>query len=308
MRPANPGTFVAVDWGTSSFRLWVLDGSGRILGESRGPDGMVPAARDGFSTVLARHLDRADAPEGAPVVISGMAGARQGWVETPYLPVGRDLRDLATAARPVAFAGRAVHVLPGVSRAERTRADVMRGEETQVLGLLQKSESVERIVMPGTHSKWVRVKGRVIVDFSTFLTGELFALLTAQSTLASVMEGNEAPGPTGDFDDAVRSALDHPAAALERLFGLRAAGLLGFDPPATLRTRLSGLLIGAEVGLARARYGTGPVTLVAAGGTCALYERALRLAGLAVTPEDSETAARAGLLAAARTLHPEILS
>ncbi len=308
MPGADASGVVAVDWGTSSFRLWVLDRDGAVLSESRGPEGMSRAATLGFPEVLSRHLERAKAPAGLPVVIAGMAGARQGWTEAAYMTTGAPLVDLAAQAVAVPFAGREVHILPGVAQDHRGEADVMRGEETQLLGLLHSDAPPERVVMPGTHSKWVSLQDGAIARFTTYLTGELFGLLTQHSTLAPALETSVDVIASADFEQAVGDAFSRPAAALEQLFGLRAGGLLGHTTAEVGRVRLSGLLIGAEIGLAAERHGLGPVTLVASGSAAELYGLALRKAGLPFTLADAAEAARSGLRAAARSLYTEYLS
>jgi 2-dehydro-3-deoxygalactonokinase len=292
--------FVAVDWGTSSFRAWLMAADGMPLAESRSGDGMLHSIAAGFGNVLQQHLGKLGAPAGLPVVICGMAGARQGWVEAPYL---------RTPTRPDGLHGGAVRVdapgdiriLPGIAHAHAACPDVMRGEETQLLGSMPPDYS-GLVCMPGTHSKWVTVDAGCILAFSTFMTGELFSVLCKHSLLEHATEPSQPPAPA---DPAFRMGLD--AGMKEgldiQLFRLRAAQLLGFEQRAQGSARLSGLLIGSEIAAASRRYGVrDKVLLLASGPLGKLYEFALSSAGFDVTAIDADMAARAGLAKAAINL------
>lgn len=283
----------AADWGTSRFRLWLLDPEGRVLAERRSDEGLAEAGAAGFATVLETHLEALGAAADLPVLVCGMAGSRQGWVEAPYLPVPVALAEIPRAAVPVPGARRPVLILPGLSQADPP--DVMRGEETQLLGTALADGTV---CLPGTHSKWAVLEGGRVTRFATFMTGELFDLLAHRSILRHGL-GTPAGGPA--FADGVAAALAAPETVLTRLFGLRAAGLLGAAAPDAAASRLSGLLVGLELAGARAAFGAaGPVALVASGPLAALYGQALALAGFSALPQDAEAAVRAGLLGAAR--------
>ena len=292
--------FVAVDWGTSSFRAWLMAANGTPLAETRSSDGMLHCLAAGFENVLHRHLARLGAPAGLPVVICGMAGARQGWMEAPYL---------RTPTRPDALHGGAVRVdapgdiriLPGIAHANATCPDVMRGEETQLLGAMPPDYS-GLVCMPGTHSKWVSVEAGCIESFSTFMTGELFSVLCKHSLLEHAIEPGQPPTPA---DPAFRMGLE--AGMKEgldsQLFRLRAAQLLGFEERAQGSARLSGLLIGSEIAAASRRYGVrDKLLLLATGPLGQLYEFALSSAGFGVTAMDADRASQAGLAKAAMNL------
>ena len=179
--------FVVVDWGTSSFRGWLMSATGETLAESRGNEGMLHcAAGAGFAPVLDHHLARLGAPEKVPVLICGMAGARQGWVEAPYIKTPTRLDALHEAAIRVASPGD-IRILPGIAQAQAGRPDVMRGEETQLLGVTEPDFS-GLVCIPGTHSKWVRIEDGCVVAFSTYMTGELFATLAQHSILMHAVE------------------------------------------------------------------------------------------------------------------------
>lgn len=290
---------VLVDWGTTSFRLWLADGNGDVLAESRGREGMMHAAQVGFAAVLARHLAVVDAPAGLPVLVCGMAGARQGWMEAPYLDTPARLGELAAHAVCVTGEAADIRILPGIAHRDPDHPSVMRGEETQLLGL----DAADALVcMPGTHCKWVCIEGGVVRAFSTFMTGELFDVLARHSILRHAVEGEGRPAaPDAAFRAAMAQASARPDAAWARLFALRPAQLLGLQESGEGASRLSGLLIGAEVGAARALHpGEQEVALVASGPVADLYRLALEENGWCVRSIDAEAATLAGLTAAAR--------
>ena len=177
---------MVVDWGTSSFRGWLMSAGGEALAESRGGEGMLHCIEAGFAPVLRDHLARLGAPQAAPVLICGMAGARQGWVEAPYLMTPTRLDALHEGAIRIDAPGD-IRILPGVAQAQAGRPDVMRGEETQLLGVTE-SDFSGLVCIPGTHSKWIRIEDGRIVAFSTYMTGELFSVISQHSILAHAVE------------------------------------------------------------------------------------------------------------------------
>lgn len=304
---AKVASFVGVDWGTSSFRLWLLSRDGTALAESRGPEGMLHCATAGFQPVLDKHLAAAGADPDLPVLICGMAGARQGWLEAPYVrtPVTLDRLHEHTVRVPVD--GRDIRIMPGLAQADASAPDVMRGEETQLLGSLSPDFS-GLVCMPGTHCKWVSVSSGRVERFSTFMTGELFSVVSRHSILMHAREEGASTEPDdATFLAAARAMLADPASFLPSLFSIRAGQLLGFEERRQGAAHLSGLLIGAEVGAAAARLGNRdePVVLVAAGGLGRLYEAVLGAAGLSVSIVDAEDISRRGLARAAASIWSE---
>ncbi len=304
---ARAAALVAADWGTSSLRVWALLPSGVVLAARQSDEGMSRLQPGEFEPALRRHLAAIGLPAGEtplPVVLCGMVGARQGWQEAGYVDAPTRLEALCGHALALPAEALDVRILPGLADRQDGRDDVMRGEETQLLGLLQAEPSFSGLAcLPGTHSKWVRLDAGEILGFHTAMTGEMFAVLSRHSVLRHSLDG---AGPSGDPDSpdflhGVASGLAEPGRLLAALFGLRAAGLLRGVAGARAADRLSGLLIGTEI--AAAPPGA-PVTLVAAGSLAALYARALGLAGRAVRTVDAEAAVRRGLLLAARQLWP----
>jgi 2-dehydro-3-deoxygalactonokinase len=286
---------VAVDWGTSSFRGWLMSAAGEPLAESRGEEGMMYCARTGFAPVLRDHLARLGAPETIPVVICGMAGARQGWVEAPYLKTPTRLDALHEGAIRIEAAGD-IRILPGIAQARADRPDVMRGEETQLLGVTE-SDFTGLVCIPGTHSKWIGIEAGHVVGFTTYMTGELFSVISQHSILVHAVESAAAlEAGSEPFREGFAAAQAAPAGLTASLFRLRAAQLLGFEQRADGAARLSGLLIGTEIADALQRHGAHrQLRLIGAGSLGRLYEAALGEAGFAVTAVDAEQASRRGL-------------
>ena len=289
----------AVDWGTSSFRLWLLGHDGAVLAETRSGEGMMAAREAGFSAVLERHLEELSAPAGLPVIVCGMAGAKQGWREAAYLDTPAALADVIGRAVRVEDAVRDVRILPGVAQRDPDWPDVMRGEETQLIGAIGQGVSSGLVCMPGTHSKWARLDGTRIEHFSTAMTGEMFALLKSQSVLRHSLNGPlDGPGQDEGFVAGARDGLDNPAGLLGQLFTVRAASLLSGQAPDWCAGYLSGLLIGTEIAANRNEISTDPVPLIGSDKLCALYMRVLHMAGASGRLVDSTEVVLAGLTAA----------
>lgn len=297
----------AVDWGTTSFRLWLLDRGGNVLAERRGDEGLMVAMERGFGDVLERHLAAAGAPETLPAVLCGMVGARQGWREAVYLDAPAKLEDIPAHAVAVEHARREVRILPGVAQRRSGYPDVMRGEETKLLGAGQGHRADGLVCIPGTHSKWVRLHQGRLEEFHTSMTGDAFAALSRHTVLRLTLADDAEVDPADPvFSRAVLGASERPQEALFRAFSIRPATLLGTLPDSEAAASLSGLLIGLEIAGARSRFGAfGQVTLIAMGRFAALYDAALTTAGIAVEPVDADDAVRSGLFDAASRLWPE---
>ena len=299
---ADKKPFAAVaDWGTTRFRLWTLDANGAVLGESRGDDGLLKAKEAGFEPTLERHLASVGAPDDLPVVICGMAGSRTGWIEAPYMSLPAGLDGIVKAAVRVP-ACRHIIMLPGVARRDETAPDVMRGEETKLLGLVYRGIRDAVVVMPGTHAKWAHIVDGGFADYRTFMTGEFFALLKDKSVLAGALEGAGAVDPNGTaFVAGVRASLETPELISNALFSIRAGWLVHDRKPTDQLARLSGLLIGLEVAGGRTLFGkSGEVLLLSDDAMGALYASALEIAGLQVKRVAADELVRDGLFMAAK--------
>jgi 2-dehydro-3-deoxygalactonokinase len=291
----------AIDWGTSTFRLWILDADGNVLAERRSDDGLQAiGGREGFPGVMESHLAETGAPDALPVIVCGMAGSRQGWVEARYLDTPAPLGSVVESAVRVEGISRDVRILPGVAQRDPDHPDVIRGEETQLLGALASGIESGLFCMPGTHSKWVALKAGTIEAFATYMTGELFGLLSRQSILAHAIDGTKVEPDNPDFLPAVAAGLSRPEDIANRIFEARPSQLLGFAPVGSGAARLSGALIGTEIAGARARFGRlDRVHLIASGSLSKLYARALEATGSSVGILDADGVVRGGLHAAA---------
>lgn len=304
--PTDTQAFCAlVDWGTSNLRIWLVDDAGKVLREMQSAQGMGTIATPaGFAEVLETNLGALDAPEGIPVMAAGMVGARTGWVEARYLDLPVALDDLAPAAIRVPYDTRPVYILPGVSQKGDLPFDVMRGEETQLSGAVANGLRSGLFCMPGTHSKWVLLEDGQMQRFSTVMTGEMFDLISKQSILRlSLKDAQRAAPENPSFEAGVNEALMKGFSLTAAFFSIRAGALLADVTPSDSAARLSGLLIGAEVAamkpLAPADQ---PVRLIGSQSLCALYARALELAGLTPQIMDGDDLVRHGLFAAAKTI------
>ena len=288
--------WIAVDWGTSNLRAWAM-GEGGALATASSDQGMGTLTREGFEPALLALIGDWLAPgKQTPVYACGMVGARQGWVEAPYRP---------TPCTPVAAMGLcpvatldprlSVQIVPGLSQSKPD--DVMRGEETQIAGALALDPGFDGVIcLPGTHSKWAHVSAGEVVSCQTFMTGELFALLAAQSVLR---HGIAAEGEDPDaFDAAVSEALSRPERLAARLFSLRAEGLLNNLSSVSARARLSGLLIGAELAGAKPYWLGQRVRLIGSETLSASYARALAAQGVVAEPLPAAECTLAGLAVA----------
>ncbi|QHO72764.1 2-dehydro-3-deoxygalactonokinase [Bradyrhizobium sp. CCBAU 051011] len=296
--------YVAVDWGTSSFRLWLVDRSGDILGERRSQEGMIAAGKLGFPAVLQSHLDAVGAANGLPVIVCGMAGARQGWVEAGYVDTPAPLASILKQAVAVPGQDRDIRILPGIAQRDPRAPDVMRGEETQLLGVLGMDAAGDALVcMPGTHSKWVKANGATVERFATFMTGELFDVISRETILSHAVAGADEETECEAFQSAVTRAFETPANAANLLLQVRSGQLLYGGTPSSAREKISGTLIGLE--LAGGLAGGAPraaITLVASGRLQTLYQLAFDTVAVPVRSIGAEDAVRRGLSMAAQSI------
>lgn len=286
---------IALDWGTSSLRAYLLDAEGAVLETRQRPWGMRSLPEGGFDAALA-DITR-DWPRSTRIA-AGMVGARGGWREMPYLDVPADVTQLARALGAVQAAdGAPVHLVAGLRDARGP--DVMRGEETQILGVIARAPALAAhatLLLPGTHSKWVDVRAGKVVGFRTAMTGELFAVLMKHSLLAAGVGADARIDDGPVFLQGVADARDSGAAgALSRLFAIRARTLAGALRIEDVPSHLSGLLIGEEIrGMTAANpaAATAPIVLVGNAALCARYRMALQAFGLAATLAADDAAAQ----------------
>ncbi len=280
---------IGVDWGTSNFRAFRIE-RGQVTGRIADGPGLLATPRDGFAEALRRAVAPWLAEGERQILLSGMVGSRQGWVEAPYLPCPADLSALAAAAVPVPFGAADVRLLPGLTANDPGGVpEVMRGEEVQLFGIMQETGPDATVCLPGTHSKWAAIAGGRIAGFTTHLTGEAFAALRHHTILGRLMA--DGPPDAGAFLRGVDRAAA-PGGLLHHLFGVRALGLFGRLTEAESPAFLSGLLIGHELNHAPE---TSPVHLSGTPALCDLYAAALERRGrkpIQVSPD----AAASGLM------------
>jgi 2-dehydro-3-deoxygalactonokinase len=282
---------IALDWGTSSLRAYWLE-AGRIRESQAQPWGVRHLPEGGFSGALAEIT--AGWPR-LPRLACGMVGSRQGWLEVPYLDLPADTAQLGRALRNVrANDGLDVHIVCGLRNAQAP--DVMRGEETQLIGALALQPSLaahSTWILPGTHSKWVSVRDGAVIDFCTLMTGELFGLLQQHSILSAGVHA--ATADPDAFARGVITARDSGAAgALSRLFSARALMLDGTLAAASVPDYLSGLLIGEELrcALTTERFRRdAPIQLIGDAALCARYRSAAQHFELALAEPMLDAAA-----------------
>ena len=286
--------WIALDWGTSNLRGWAMQG-GAKLAEAASADGMGCLDRAGFAPALARLIAPWDVAPNTPVIACGMVGSRQGWVEAPYRPVPcTPLENSFVKAPDDALQ---VHVIAGLSQAQP--ADVMRGEETQIAGFLALNPCWDGVIcLPGTHTKWAEVSAGEVVSFQTYLSGEMFNLLSTASVLRQSVASEDWDADA--FAQAVTDALSRPERLAANLFGLRANDLLHGAQPAEGRARLSGLLIGAELAAARPYWLGRQIALIGGAVQSDAYAQALAAQGVPATVTHAEAMTLAGLTAAYR--------
>ena len=284
---------LAIDWGTSSTRVYAMDRRGRIRDARSAPLGVQRVAQGEFAQAL-ETLCGGNVPAGVPLLACGMIGSRQGWIEAPYCACPADFA--AVAAGLTRVPGTALAIVPGlICRDDDGVADVMRGEETQILGALADGAMLRQVVLlPGTHSKWAIVGAGGVEAFSTFMSGELYALLVEHSILGRLAtHGSDDAG----FARGVRHSLRGSAALTHDLFSARTLALTDQLAPSSVGDYLSGLLLGAEIAAARhwlqrMRLAATPLTLIGAPALVQKYRAALAIAEIDADIAAEDAAAR----------------
>jgi len=290
---------IGIDWGTTSFRAHRIDARGSVIDNHAAAAGIL-GVRDGdFEAVLVREIGGwlEDEP-GLPVIASGMITSRQGWLEVPYCACPAGSAGIAAAlvehpARP------GLHMVPGLSLVGADGVpDVVRGEETQILGELGDRPGRHLLVLPGTHSKWALVEDGVITWFATFMTGEVFGVLKAHSILGRLMQGDQ--DDHAAFARGLQYAQDGKGGLLKRLFSARTLGLFDLLPESGVASYLSGLLIGSEIDEALDCLGSpdSEIRVVGASDLALHYRRALGVRNLRVRTASEDASARGQFLIA----------
>lgn len=304
----NKPFLIAIDWGTSNLRASLLDALGRPLENRSAPGGIMTVKEGAFAQALLALCGDWMSKFNCPLIASGMIGSRQGWKEAPYIDCAASVEQAARSLVTVDIPGgpetnsvtpRQLHIVPGLRCVDESQQfDVMRGEETQIWGAQLAVDSIA--VLPGTHSKWAWVgDSGTIKGFRTYMTGELYALLTKHGILGRLMIfGEDRPDA---FVAGVRLGVAAPAQASHAIFSARTAGLMGTIAPEGLPDYLSGILIGLELGGARALLQgetLKEVTLIGDDDLCKRYERALEVVGVATSRATIDATTRGQALVA----------
>ena len=296
---------IALDWGTSSLRAYLME-DGKVLDQRHSPYGIQhlpePGGVKGYEAAFESICGdwRKQYPD-VSVVTGGMVGSAQGWSEAPYVRCPADLSDLAKkAGQAILPDGGTLHIVPGVLLDDPDLApDVIRGEEIQIAGALIDHDDwwqASRILLPGTHSKWVTMNGGKLESFSTYMTGEIFAVLCDHSILGRLMPEEKASKEEADkaFDLGLSVAKHGGAGDLtHQLFATRTMGLTERMPKEALSNYMSGLLIGNELTSATRELqddASLPLIMIGDGALCDLYKRALASFGLECTAQFDNTA------------------
>jgi 2-dehydro-3-deoxygalactonokinase len=293
----HPGStaLIAIDWGTTSARAYRLDAGGAVEDARSAPLGIGSLTDGRFSSALDTLLGdwRED---DVPRIACGMIGSRQGWIEAPYVECPADLQLFGSAL--TSTPGGELRIVPGARCTDAAGVpDVMRGEETQLVGAIRREDAQVVAVLPGTHSKWALVENGRLVEFATFMTGELYAVLLAHTILGR-MARERSGEAIAAFDRGVARGSTGGGLA-HAIFGARTLALGGELAPEQVGDWLSGVLIGDEIRAAREwarEHGVDPssVRVIGEGSLVARYVRALEALGIRAEPGPSAAAA-AGL-------------
>lgn len=289
-------TLIAADWGTSNLRIWGIDHRGQVIDTINNGKGMASLIPSEFEPYLISLIESWLPKEGnakCPIIICGMAGAKNGWKEAAYLkapcpPINKKkIIQVETDDQRIS-----VSIVPGIM--QTSPPDVMRGEETQIAGYLSKNPDFDGIIcLPGTHTKWVHISANEIVSFKTFMTGEIFLSLSERSILKTSVQSNDFDSTS--FLEAFEDTYSNPALLSSKLFGLRAADLLENTSTKFLKSKLSGYLIGCELAGAKSYWLGQNIIMIGNNDLCILYQKALKKLGINTTIESTQNVTLNGL-------------
>ena len=288
---------IAINWGTSNFRAYKLDAAGNIDAERSSGRGAVHVPPGGFLDALMDEVGAWIRRGETRVLMSGMVGARNGWKEAPYISVPAAFDQVVDGVIRVEVDSLDVRIVPGLIGADECEVpDVLRGEETEILGCKGELAGDTHLCLPGTHTKWVRMESGSIAAFSTSMTGDLYKAIREGTILRTCTQQEPSDG-AAFLRGAARSKQAGDLA--HHLFGIRTLVLTGGIEESSASSYLSGLLIGHEV-KARARAGD-RVHLIGDPALCALYSSALHESGVNASVEPAGAALR-GLVRIAERL------
>ena len=276
--------WIAVDWGTSNLRAWAMGPAGVLAEVAARLDTRLLTPAE-FEPALVRLVGGWLRQTATPVICSGASWVMGAYRAVPCAPVDQ------TIALPSDDPRLRLGLVSGLKQS--APADVMQGEETQVAGALTLLRDFDGILcLPGSQSKWVHVSAGEVVSFQSFLTGDLFALLTRHLHLPQQTDLRDHDAA---FDAALSQALSRPEKFAARLVSLRAEALLENLSPEVAVARLSGLLIGIELAAAKPYWLGQRVVLIGAPKLCTLYDRGLKAQGLQPESLDATACILSGL-------------
>ncbi len=284
---------IALDWGTSSFRGYLLDQDGDIVEQIDAGTGILSVENGQFAETLRQQLDRFKLrPPYLPIIAAGMITSKHGWVETPYAECPVSIQDLANALSSLDTKefGK-IWFVPGIKQLQ-PEPDIMRGEEAQIAGL-DSSEKLS-VLLPGTHSKWVNLDHGTISGFTTYMTGDLFNAVRNHTILKSLSKGNWDPEA---FREGVLDGYSHiqkGKGLLSALFRTRVKSILSLSDYAGSEDYLSGLLIGTEIGeaISTGYHGRDPIMVLGSEALTKLYITALSECDLKGEPAPPDISSR----------------
>jgi len=294
--------WIAADWGTTHIRAWAIGEEDNVLAFRESNEGMKDLQQNQFEPVLLKLIESwLDDTKVTTVIACGMVGSKQGWVETPYLKtpcVPIDNQQLAIATTKDNRIK--VNFVPGVM--QNNLADIMRGEETQIAGFINKNPDFNGVVcLPGTHTKWVNVKEGQITSFKTFMTGELFGVISNHTLIRhsiSIKGWNQA-----GFEAGIHEGFNNPGSIASDLFSLRAESIVNDLDCDQARSTLSGLLLGVELNGAQTFWENSNVIIIGSQLLSNNYLQGLKILGGQSQLFSLETATLSGLSFAYRELN-----
>jgi len=287
--------FIAADWGTTNRRAYKIDAGGECVDEFEDERGIMSVAPGGFPKAVAEIRSRLG---DSPLLLAGMIGSNRGWQEAPYVACPAGIDEVADA---LVWAGEREAIVPGVSYLKGNCADVMRGEEVQLLGAVAAGlvDPMSMICHPGTHNKWATLRQGKIAEFRTVMTGELFNLLKEHSILSDLLNGPVEP--TDIFRQAARYAIENEALPAE-LFAVRARVLLGQAKKEDAAAYTSGILIGTDVRIGLSVPTAARITLIGRPELTRLYAAAIGEAQRDAVELDGEQCFLAGIQGIAKRI------
>lgn len=279
--PSNDDTFVGINWGSTSFRAYLIGADGTAIDEHAAPAGIAALDRDGM-VAMVREVDMRWPQRGA-IYASGMIGSNVGWIEVPYAQAPAGCADVAAAAVSTQIGEVPLRIVPGIAcrRSFDEAPDVMRGEEIELMGLAAMRAVNGWVALPGTHTKWARLEHGRIVDFFTSMSGEMFDRLTTKGLLASIVAGEATDGAA--FHRGVDAGRARRLSLATLLFGARAQVVRGELEKPEAASYIRGLLIGSEIADAMTVYpsvGDSAIPLIGNSALCRLYASALAAIGV----------------------------